>query len=229
MTPAADWHAEAISAGAAGSRFLAVGPDTRLPVSVGAPGLFNVANALGSLAMLAEAGHDPHDAAEALRAFSGVPGRMEVVPGVGPTVIVDYAHTPDAVERALDAIRPLTAGRIWCVIGCGGDRDAVKRPAMGRIAAQLSDHLIVTDDNPRSEEPAAIRAAVLSGARGVPGADVLELGDRGEAIAAAIRSARGGDTVMILGKGHETGQEIAGEIHPFDDRAVAADVLGALS
>jgi UDP-N-acetylmuramoyl-L-alanyl-D-glutamate--2,6-diaminopimelate ligase len=100
---------------------------------------------------------------------------------------------------------------------------------MGRIAAQLSDHLIVTDDNPRSEEPAAIRAAVLSGARGVPGADVLELGDRGEAIAAAIRSARGGDTVMILGKGHETGQEIAGEIHPFDDRAVAADVLGALS
>lgn len=151
---------------------------------------------------------------------------MEVVPGGDVTVIVDYAHTPDAVQRALLAVTPLTQGRIWCVIGCGGDRDEVKRPVMGRLAAELADHVVVTDDNPRSEDPAAIRAAVLDGARVVAGADVQEVADRAEAITTAVSRARPGDTVMILGKGHETGQEIAGVVHPFDDRQVAREVLG---
>jgi len=173
------------------------------------------------------AGHRLQDAAAALDSFHGVPGRMEVVPGDGPSVIVDYAHTPDAVERALLAIRPLTQGRILCVMGCGGDRDAVKRPAMGAIAARFADLLVVTDDNPRSEDPAQIRQAVLRGARGVADADVREIGDRAQAIQAAVAFAQPGDTVMILGKGHETGQEVAGVLHPFDDRLVAQAALEA--
>jgi UDP-N-acetylmuramoyl-L-alanyl-D-glutamate--2,6-diaminopimelate ligase len=201
-------------------------------VRVGSPGTFNVANALCALAMLVCAGIEPPDAAEALAAFAGVPGRMEVVTADNadePAVIVDYAHTPDAVERALLAVRPLTQGKIWCVLGCGGDRDAGKRPVMGRMAAQCSDHVIVTDDNPRSEPPAAIRAAVLGGAREVAGADVREVGDRGMAIRAAIAAATAEDCVMILGKGHETGQEVAGVTHPFDDRLVARAALDGTS
>lgn len=226
LSPSADWTVREISAGAAGSTFVARHGSMSLPVRVRAPGHFNVANALGALVMLVGAGHDPEAAAQALDAFQGVPGRMEVVPGGDVTVIVDYAHTPDAVQRALLAVTPLTQGRIWCVIGCGGDRDEVKRPVMGRLAAELADHVVVTDDNPRSEDPAAIRAAVLDGARVVAGADVQEVADRAEAITTAVSRARPGDTVMILGKGHETGQEIAGVVHPFDDRQVAREVLG---
>jgi UDP-N-acetylmuramoyl-L-alanyl-D-glutamate--2,6-diaminopimelate ligase len=229
LSAGATWTARDIRADAAGSAFAAARGDLVLPVRVRAPGVFNVANALAAVVLLVEAGHEPQAAAAALDAFGGVPGRMEVVPGGGGTVIVDYAHTPDAVERALLAIRPLTQGKIWCVIGCGGDRDFGKRPAMGRIAAELADHVLITDDNPRSEDPAAIRAAVLAGALAVAGADVREIGDRADAIAAAIRAAAPGDTVMILGKGHETGQEVAGVIHPFDDRQIARDLLeGAL-
>jgi UDP-N-acetylmuramoyl-L-alanyl-D-glutamate--2,6-diaminopimelate ligase len=123
-------------------------------------------------------------------------------------------------------MRPLTQGKIWCVLGCGGDRDAIKRPAMGRIAAENADHVVVTDDNPRTEDPAAIRAAVLAGAHQAAAAgEVREIGERGEAIATVVAEAAPGDTVMILGKGHETGQEIAGTIHPFDDRVVAREAL----
>ena len=229
LTPSATWTARGVEADAAGSTFHATRGDVVLPVRVRAPGEFNVANALAAVVLLIEAGHEPEAAAAALEAFHGVPGRMEVVPGEGGTVIVDYAHTPDAVERALLAIRPLTQGKIWCVIGCGGDRDFVKRPAMGRIAAELADHVVITDDNPRSEDPAAIRASVLAGALAVPGADVREIGDRAEAIASAIRAADRGDTVMILGKGHETGQEVAGVIHPFDDRQIARELLDGAS
>jgi UDP-N-acetylmuramoyl-L-alanyl-D-glutamate--2,6-diaminopimelate ligase len=226
VSGAADWTARNVRAHAAGSSFDVVHDGDAVPVMVGSPGMFNVANALGAIAMLAAAGHPVDAAAAALASFRGVPGRMEVVPGPGPTVIVDYAHTPDAVDRALRAVVPLTPGKIWCVIGCGGDRDALKRPAMGRIAASLAAHVIVTDDNPRSEDPALIRAAVLAGARESATADVTEIGDREAAIETAIRAATEGDSVVILGKGHETGQEVAGVVHPFDDRTVARKVLG---
>lgn len=224
----ADWQVTDVEADARGSSFTVVHADRQIPGFIAAPGTFNVANALAAIAMLVAAGHEPQAAVAALRAFHGVPGRMEVVPGTAgdPAVIVDYAHTPDAVERALLAVRPLTQGRIWCVLGCGGDRDPSKRPAMGRIAATLSDRLIVTDDNPRSEVPAQIRAVVLSGAREAT-SDVEEIGDRAEAITRAVHGAAPGDTVMILGKGHETGQEVAGVVHPFDDRVVAAAQLEA--
>jgi UDP-N-acetylmuramoyl-L-alanyl-D-glutamate--2,6-diaminopimelate ligase len=225
----ADLRATTIEAGARGARFTIVAGQRQVPAEIAAPGVFNVANALAAVAMMVAAGHDLAAAAGALGAFRGVPGRMEVVDSGPrePAVIVDYAHTPDAVERALQAVRPLTQGRIWCVLGCGGDRDPAKRPVMGRIAAGVADHLIVTDDNPRSEDPAAIRAAVLDGARQVVGADVVEVGDRAQAIRRAVAAAAATDTVMILGKGHETGQEVAGVVHPFDDRLVAAAELEA--
>ncbi|MBJ7529870.1 MAG: UDP-N-acetylmuramoyl-L-alanyl-D-glutamate--2,6-diaminopimelate ligase, partial [Nocardioides sp.] len=142
--------------------------------------------------------------------------------------VVDYAHKPDAVEAAVAALRPLTAGRVVVVLGAGGDRDTGKRPVMGEIAARLADVLVVTDDNPRSEDPAAIRAAVLAGAAAVPEAEraeVREVGDRRTAIAAALAVARPGDIVLVAGKGHETGQEVDGVVHPFDDRLVARELL----
>jgi UDP-N-acetylmuramoyl-L-alanyl-D-glutamate--2,6-diaminopimelate ligase len=149
----------------------------------------------------------------------GVPGRLERVDaGQDFLAIVDYAHKPDAVEAALAALRPLTPGRLVLVIGAGGDRDTGKRPVMGEIGARLADVLVVTDDNPRTEEPGAIRAALLAGTDGVRGAEVLEVGDRRAAIRRAVAMARSGDTVLIAGKGHETGQEIQGTVHPFDDR-----------
>jgi UDP-N-acetylmuramoyl-L-alanyl-D-glutamate--2,6-diaminopimelate ligase len=157
---------------------------------------------------------------------------MEPVDAGQPFVaVIDYAHTPDAVSTALAALRGTTSGRLITVLGCGGDRDPGKRPAMGTAAALLSDVLIVTDDNPRSEDPAVIRAAMLAGIQDVPEndrADVLEIGDRRAAIAAAVKVAGPGDTLLVAGKGHETGQEIAGRVLPFDDRAVLREVLTTL-
>jgi UDP-N-acetylmuramoyl-L-alanyl-D-glutamate--2,6-diaminopimelate ligase len=150
-----------------------------------------------------------------------VPGRLERIDaGQEFLAVVDYAHKPDAVIAAVEALRPLTRGRLLLVIGAGGDRDTGKRPEMGAIGARLADVLVVTDDNPRSEDPAAIRAAILAGARAVTGAraEVVEVGDRRAAIRHAIGLARPGDTVLVAGKGHETGQEVAGVVHPFDDR-----------
>jgi UDP-N-acetylmuramoyl-L-alanyl-D-glutamate--2,6-diaminopimelate ligase len=148
--------------------------------------------------------------------------------GDGLTVIVDYAHTPDAVALALQAARGATKGRLYAVVGCGGDRDPGKRPAMGAAAARTADIVIVTDDNPRSEDPAVIRAAAIEGARAaVPGVDLREVGDRREAIATAIGLAGPGDTVVVLGKGHETGQDVGGVIHPFDDRETVRELIAA--
>ena len=154
-------------------------------------------------------------------------GRLErVETELDVETVVDYAHKPDAVEAALNTLRPLTEGALVCVIGAGGDRDTGKRPVMGEIAARLADLLVVTDDNPRTEDPAAIRAEVLAGCAG-PG-EVIEVGDRRAAIREALRRARPGDVVMVAGKGHETGQEINGVVHPFDDRAVAREELACL-
>jgi UDP-N-acetylmuramoyl-L-alanyl-D-glutamate--2,6-diaminopimelate ligase len=196
-------------------------------------GDFNVANALCAVAALGEAGFDAAAVAEAMRATEGVPGRLEQVDaGQDFLAVVDYAHKPDAVTAALTSLRPLTDGRLVVVLGAGGERDPGKRPIMGETAARLADVLVVTDDNPRGEDPAAIRAAMLAGARRVAErdrAEVHEVGDRRSAIRLAVAVARPGDTVVVAGKGHETGQEVAGTVHPFDDRVVLREELSAVA
>jgi UDP-N-acetylmuramoyl-L-alanyl-D-glutamate--2,6-diaminopimelate ligase len=139
-------------------------------------------------------------------------------------VVVDYAHKPDAVAAALATLRSVTSGRLIVVLGAGGDRDPGKRPFMGEIAARAADVLVVTDDNPRSEDPASIRRSILDGTRDGT-AEVIEIGDRRAAIAEAFRRAGAGDVVLIAGKGHESGQEVDGVLHPFDDRVVAREEL----
>lgn len=180
-------------------------------------GTFQVENALLAaglvLATPAGAGREAEVIA-ALGHLAGVPGRLERVGTAGDALcIVDYAHKPDALANVLDALRAFTAGRLVCIVGCGGDRDRAKRPLMGRIAIEKADRVIVTDDNPRSEDPATIRAAILAAA---PGAE--EIGDRAEAIRTAIRDLRAGDVLLVAGKGHETGQIIGDRTLPFSDR-----------
>ncbi|HET9630830.1 MAG TPA: UDP-N-acetylmuramoyl-L-alanyl-D-glutamate--2,6-diaminopimelate ligase [Terrabacter sp.] len=209
------------------------------------PGGFNVANtALAALALL-RLGVEPRDVEAAMASAPDVPGRMQVVsPGgpQGPRCVVDFAHTPDAVEAALAALRPSTPGRLIAVLGAGGDRDRGKRPAMGAAAARQADVVVVTDDNPRSEEPAEIRAAVAAGAREAVGSgtarasEIIDGGTRSNAIAEAIALAvvaagkdRPVDTVVVLGKGHEKGQEIHGVKYPFDDRDAVRAALAAVS
>jgi UDP-N-acetylmuramoyl-L-alanyl-D-glutamate--2,6-diaminopimelate ligase len=202
-------------------------------VTLGLPGTFNIANAVLATAMLAEAGLDPGTFLPAL-ASARLPGRMERVSDVGADLaaIVDYAHTPDAIAIVLSAVRSWTKGRVIAVFGCGGDRDHAKRPLMGEAAARHADLAVLTDDNPRSEDPKAIRAAALRGARSVPApprGEIVEIGDRRQAIEWAIGAARPGDTVLILGKGHEQGQDVGGVVHPFDDRRVVQEVLRQMS
>ncbi|MEZ5092366.1 MAG: UDP-N-acetylmuramoyl-L-alanyl-D-glutamate--2,6-diaminopimelate ligase [Nocardioides sp.] len=225
--PGADWRAVDVVASATGSTFTVLGPDG-LEVAAGCPlpGEFNVANTLAAVAACAEAGYDAARVAAGIAAGPGVPGRLERVDaGQDFLVVVDYAHKPDAIEALLGTLRPLTAGALIMVVGAGGDRDTGKRPLMGEAAARLADLVVVTDDNPRSEDPAAIRRAVLAGARGP--AELVEVGDRRTAIRAALDRARPGDVVVVAGKGHETGQEVAGVVHPFDDRVVVTEELAA--
>lgn len=222
----ADWRAVNIRPGRTGTEVdvLTPGGDS-LALAVPLPGTFNVSNALAALVGLATCGFDAAECVAGIAQSPGVPGRMERVDrGQDFSVVVDYAHKPDAITAVLAALRPATAGRLVVVLGAGGDRDHGKRPLMGQAAAALADLVIVTDDNPRSENPAAIRAAVLDGAASGPAA-VVEIGDRGEAIAHAVALAHRGDTLVIAGKGHETGQEVDGVLHPFDDRDVVAAAL----
>jgi len=224
----ADWRAVDVRSTPTGGTAFAVRGEADLDTGCAVPGRYNVANALLALAILAEV-DVPADLAAPAIASATVPGRMERIDAGQPFLaVVDYSHKPAAVDGALRALRPLTTGRLIIVLGCGGDRDRGKRPHMGEIAARGADLLIVTDDNPRSEDPASIRHAMLDGALAVPESErgeVREIGDRAEAIAAAVREARAGDTVLVAGKGHETGQEIAGTVHPFDDRTVLREVL----
>lgn len=201
----------------------------RLRGGVALAGRHNVANALLAIASLVAVGVDSQTAADGVAACPGVPGRLERVRGGDRDVfgVVDYAHKPDAVVAVLKALRELAdlrGGRLICVIGAGGDRDKGKRPVMGRAAAEGSDVLIITDDNPRTEDPAAIREDVAQGARAA-GSDPVIIDGRRAAIAAAVAVARTGDVIALLGKGHETGQEIHGEIHPFDDRVELSAAL----
>jgi UDP-N-acetylmuramoyl-L-alanyl-D-glutamate--2,6-diaminopimelate ligase len=226
----ADWRAQHVALHTDGSTFTALGPGgLTVAVATHLPGAFNVQNALSALVGLVLAGVPPERAAAGIAAVSGVPGRMERVDAGQPfTALVDYAHTPDAVETLLAAVRAVTAGRIVCVLGCGGDRDQAKRPEMGAAAARGADVAVLTSDNPRSEDPATILDAMLEGALSVPSDDRAELIvdlDRAAAITAAVRLARSGDAVVVAGKGHEQGQEIGGVIRPFDDRSVLRAAL----
>ena len=217
----ADWSVAESPAGITIS-----GPGETCEIEFHLPGAFNRANAVCAFAMLRSIGISAADIARSW-ANVAVPGRMEDVSAGFPVrVLVDYAHTPDAVERALTAAR--SQGRLIAVIGAGGDRDRGKRPEMGALAARLADGVWITDDNPRSEDPAAIRAAVREGVMTVPAdlrAAVTETGDRALAIHQAISSAQPGDVVAILGKGHESGQDVAGVVTDFDDRVVARSAL----
>jgi len=185
-------------------------------------GAFQAENVLCAIALVLACGEDPDTVLAAAVHLIGVPGRLQTVAGPADKggVFVDYAHKPEALRAAITALRPHTKGQLVVVFGCGGDRDRGKRPLMGRIAADLADKVIVTDDNPRGEIPDAIRAEILADC---PGG--IEIGDRGQAIAAAIGPLGPDDVLLIAGKGHETGQTISGVTHPFDDGQVAARIL----
>jgi UDP-N-acetylmuramoyl-L-alanyl-D-glutamate--2,6-diaminopimelate ligase len=210
--------------------FVAIDPrGGRHDLSIGLPGDYNIANALLAVAILDAVGVTPEQGASAMR-DAQVPGRLEAVDrGQGFLALVDYAHKPGALQAVLETLRAQSSGRLAVVFGAGGNRDPGKRATMGRIAAELADLVVITDDNPRDEDPAAIRAAILTGTAGSGGrADVVEVGDRRAAIDRAVGWARPGDVVLIAGKGHETGQTAAGVTRPFDDRAELAAALTAI-
>jgi UDP-N-acetylmuramoyl-L-alanyl-D-glutamate--2,6-diaminopimelate ligase len=237
----ADYSAVEVRCGFEGCRFTLCTPAGERELALPMPGRFNVANALGALAAAHALGGELDTIATALGRGARVPGRFEPVDaGQDFAVLVDYAHTPDSLENVLGAARELVAlragdradagaggGRVICVFGAGGDRDRGKRPLMGEIAARLADVVIVTSDNPRSEDPEAIIAEIMAGARGAgEHAHVRALGDRRAAIAEAVAEGRTGDVLVIAGKGHEQGQELAsGRKLPFDDVAVAREAL----
>jgi UDP-N-acetylmuramoyl-L-alanyl-D-glutamate--2,6-diaminopimelate ligase len=231
----ADWRAADVRSGVDGSTFRLIGPGgVEADVSVALAGVFNVANAVGALVALVEAGIRLEDAVAGVGACPGVPGRLERVPAAGldVTAFVDYSHKPGAVEAVLRSLRPVTQGNLIIVLGCGGDRDKAKRPMMGAAAASLADVAILTSDNPRSEDPLAILAAMLDGVLSVPQeerARVILEPDRAAAIGQAVALASPGDVVVVAGKGHETGQYVAGSVLPFDDRQVTADALERLA
>jgi UDP-N-acetylmuramoyl-L-alanyl-D-glutamate--2,6-diaminopimelate ligase len=228
--PDADWRAEDVRIGPMDSTFTAAGPGgRRITARSPLPGPFNVANTLAAIAALAAAGLDVQAAADGIAGVPGVPGRLERVDAGQPYLaVVDYAHKTDAVESVLRALREVTEGRLHVVLGCGGDRDRTKRAPMGAAVARLADTAVLTSDNPRSEDPLAILTTMLEGAASVPAherGEVVLLEDRAAAIAAAVSRARPGDAVLVAGKGHEQGQDIAGTVRPFDDRQVLREAI----
>lgn len=217
--PAAQWFGAPTPSG-----LLVRSPDGQdFDVAMTLPGTFNTVNATVAMALI---GQTPIAVSDAIAGFADVriPGRMESFTAAdGLKVIVDYAHTPDAIRQIGDAVQ--AAGKVVVVLGAGGDRDAQKRNDMGRAAAEFATWVIVTDDNPRSEDPAAIRRRVVAGATSVPGVRVDDIADRRAAIAEAVRSADADDIVLVLGKGHERGQEVAGHVLPFSDQDVVSSLL----
>jgi UDP-N-acetylmuramoyl-L-alanyl-D-glutamate--2,6-diaminopimelate ligase len=214
-----------------GSRFVLGTPAGERSLTLPLAGRFNVSNALGALAACHALGSDLDTLVGALERGVHVPGRLEpVLEGQRFAVLVDYAHTPDSLQNVLDAAHDLGEGRVICVFGAGGDRDRGKRPLMGEIGARLADVLLVTSDNPRSEDPAAIVAEIMAGAeraqRPQQAAPVQAEVDRRAAIERAVALARDGDVLVIAGKGHEQGQELAGGVKvPFDDVTVVREAL----
>nr|WP_283134012.1 UDP-N-acetylmuramoyl-L-alanyl-D-glutamate--2,6-diaminopimelate ligase [Rhizohabitans arisaemae] len=226
----ADWRAEDVRIDADGGAFRVVGPGgVEADATVRLPGPFNVANALGAIVALVESGITLQSAVHGVGTLAGVPGRMERVDeGQAFHAIVDYSHKPGAVDSVLRALRTVTAGRLIIVLGCGGDRDRGKRPLMGETAVRLADIAILTSDNPRTEDPLHILAAMMEGVLKVQQADrghVVVEPDRAEAIALAVGRARPGDVLVVAGKGHERGQYVQGEVLPFDDRQVVREAI----
>jgi UDP-N-acetylmuramoyl-L-alanyl-D-glutamate--2,6-diaminopimelate ligase len=225
----ADVTAENVVADARGSRFTVREAGERHEVTLRLPGLFNVENALCAWTIAGALGVSPLTRARSLAGVAGVPGRLETVDQGQPfAVYVDYAHTPDALARLLETVRPLTAGRVILVFGAGGDRDHSKRPEMGEVAARLADTVVLTSDNPRSENPLAILSEIKSGMPRGSRAELEIEPDRRLAIARAIAAAKSGDVVVLAGKGHETTQTAHGVSLPFDDREEARSALERL-
>lgn len=218
--------AEALRTTATGMRFTVSYEGQHAEMAVGLVGQFNVSNLLAVIGVLIQSGYSFEQAIEATRELTPPEGRMQTLGGIGePLVVVDYAHTPDALEHALNALQHTVKsrqGKLWCLFGCGGDRDAGKRPLMGEVAARLADLVVLTSDNPRSEDPAAILAQVAAGA---PSAQ--QIPDRAEAIRNAILSAGANDVILIAGKGHEDYQEVQGQKHYFSDAGHASAGLTA--
>jgi UDP-N-acetylmuramoyl-L-alanyl-D-glutamate--2,6-diaminopimelate ligase len=222
LDPAADLHAETPVLGAEGSRFVLVGRFGRCNVELPLPGDFNIANALAAAACGLGMGLSLDQVSERLATAPQVPGRMERLSTSPCVVLRDYAHTPDALERVLETLRPLTPGRLLVLFGCGGDRDRGKRPIMGRIAAEHADLAFVSSDNPRTEDPERIIDDIVAG---MGGTGYVRIVDRRQAIAAAIGEARAGDTLLLAGKGHETYQVIGTLKHSFDEREIVARLV----
>jgi UDP-N-acetylmuramoyl-L-alanyl-D-glutamate--2,6-diaminopimelate ligase len=219
----ADYRALDVEFDPGGSRFTCATPDGEVRIETRLPGLFNVSNALAAVAAARSLGVPLDTAVDALAGAGRVPGRFEPVDeGQEFTALVDYAHTPDSLENVLRAARQITRGRLLVVFGAGGDRDSAKRPLMGRAASELADRVIVTSDNPRSEDPGAIVDQILAGA----GPDAEREVDRRRAIELAVETAEPGDVVVVAGKGHEQGQEFeGGRKEPFDDVTVVREAL----
>lgn len=226
----ADWRIESVSTLARGSQeFVAVDPaGVHHRLRIGLPGRYNIANALLAIALLDTVDVSPEQAAPGLGS-AAVPGRLETIDaGQDFLALVDYAHKPGALQAVLTTLREQNSdGRLAVVFGAGGNRDAGKREPMGRIAAELADLVVITDDNPRNEDPQLIRSAIRAGAVG-SAAEVVEIGDRRAAIDHAVGWARPGDVVLIAGKGHESGQTADGSTRPFDDRVELTAALNAL-
>jgi UDP-N-acetylmuramoyl-L-alanyl-D-glutamate--2,6-diaminopimelate ligase len=220
-----DWKTSQPNSSANGitTQLIEIQNSDSISLSVNMLGSYNATNAACALAASQILGLPIAASLESLKNVRSIPGRLEKVTIDSPgTAIVDYAHTPDAVATVLTVIKDANPNRVITVIGCGGDRDSLKRPLMGKVAAQLSDVVIITDDNPRSEDPAAIRKSVVDGTK-TGSAQVFEVSDRREAISQALKLAEPGDVIAVLGKGHETGQEISGKVFPFDDRVVVRE------
>ena len=223
-TDAADVRAESICLSPSGSQFRVVTPWGKGDMDMQLIGRFSVSNALAAISVCGVCGVDLDTMSSAIQRVTRVPGRLEEIPvDDGYQVFVDYAHTDDALEKALMAVRECVKGRVILVFGCGGNRDQGKRAAMGLVASRLADVSFITSDNPRSEDPNAILDAIVEGFRG--SRDYRIIVDRGEAIAEALAFARNGDTVVIAGKGHETFQEFDHRTAPFDDRQVVRDIV----
>ena len=228
LRPARLW-AQRITQTATGLRFDVTEGAHSVPLQSQVIGGYNVNNLLGVLATLRALGVDLNAAVAVCEGLRPVPGRLECVGGIhAPLMVVDYAHTPDALAQTLDALRPVATqrgGQLWCVFGCGGDRDADKRPLMGAIAAAKADQIVITSDNPRTEKPATIVSHILAGLAGHPQLQVQV--DRSEAIRSTVARAASADVILLAGKGHETTQDVAGVKTPFSDREHALRALAA--
>ena len=222
----ADLHLKMIAPGSHGQLLEVEVLGQKHRIDLPLTGTFQAMNALAALGLAIGMGENPKRAIAALAHLSGAPGRVQLVGtrSNGAAVYVDYAHTPDALESVLRALRPHTKSCLHVVFGCGGDRDPGKRPEMGKVASSVADRVIVTDDNPRSENPAKIRQQAMQGCP-----DALEIGDREAAISEAINGLEEGDLLVVAGKGHETGQTMGDQVLAFDDVAVVRKVLAGLA